>query len=116
MAGHEEIHCAQFPGSLVGPIFAGTPYANIQSAAFYTNVADTRTDGIELTGNYQLDLAQWGRLNLSSEANGQRLDLWVARQRCVDGMSGGVQHLSAELRLNGQVLRGCAYLGGARND
>lgn len=57
-----------------------------------------------------------GRLNLSSEANGQRLDLWVARQRCVDGMSGAVQHLSAELRLNGEVLRGCAYLGGARND
>jgi putative lipoprotein len=31
-------------------------------------------------------------------------------------MSGSVQHLSAELRLNGEVLRGCAYLGGARND
>lgn len=57
-----------------------------------------------------------GRLNLSSEANGQRLELWVARQRCVDSMSGAIQHLSAELRLNGQVLRGCAYLGGARND
>jgi len=57
-----------------------------------------------------------GRLSLSSEANGQRLELWVAKQRCVDGMSGAVQHLSAELRLNGEVLRGCAYLGGARND
>jgi len=56
----------QLPASVVSPIFAGTPYANIQSAAFYTNVADTRTDGVELTGNYQLDLAQWGRLNLSS--------------------------------------------------
>lgn len=57
-----------------------------------------------------------GRLNLSSEANGQRLELWVAKQRCVDSMSGAVQHMSAELRLDGQVLRGCAYLGGARND
>ena len=57
-----------------------------------------------------------GRLSLSSEANGQRLELWVAKQRCVDGMSGAVQHMSAELRLNGEVLRGCAYLGGARND
>lgn len=57
-----------------------------------------------------------GRLNLSSEANGERLELWVARQRCVDSMSGAVQHLSAELRLNGKVRRGCAYLGGARND
>ncbi|MCU1769156.1 TonB-dependent receptor [Pseudomonas protegens] len=56
----------QLPASVVTPIFAGTPYANIQSAAFYTNVADTRTDGVELTGNYQLDLQQWGRLNLSS--------------------------------------------------
>ena len=57
-----------------------------------------------------------GRLSLSSEANGQRLELWVAKQRCVDGMSGAIQHMSAELRLNGEVLRGCAYLGGARND
>lgn len=57
-----------------------------------------------------------GRFNLSSEANGERLELWVAPQRCVDSMSGTVQHLSAELRLNGKVLRGCASFGGARND
>ncbi|MBS7661406.1 hypothetical protein I0D00_05515 [Pseudomonas lalucatii] len=57
-----------------------------------------------------------GRLNLSSEANGQRLELWVAPQRCVDPMSGAVQHLAAELRLNGEVLRGCGYYGGARSD
>lgn len=57
-----------------------------------------------------------GRANLTSEANGQRLELWLAPQRCVDSMSGAVQHLSAELRLNGQILRGCGYLGGARND
>lgn len=57
-----------------------------------------------------------GRFNLTSEANGQRLELWLAPQRCVDDMSGAVQHLAAELRLNGQVLRGCGYLGGARND
>ncbi len=56
-----------------------------------------------------------GRLSFSSEANGRRLDLWVAPQRCVDGMSGAVNHLSAELRLDGQVLRGCAHFGGARN-
>ncbi|MGH8353375.1 MAG: COG3650 family protein [Pseudomonas sp.] len=57
-----------------------------------------------------------GRFNLTSEANDQRLELWVAPQRCVDSLSGAVQHLSAELRLNGQVQRGCAYYGGARND
>jgi putative lipoprotein len=56
-----------------------------------------------------------GRLSLSSEANGQRLDLWVAKQRCVDAMSGAINHMTAELRLDGEVLRGCAYLGGARN-
>mgnify|MGYP006207232515 CR=1 FL=1 len=30
--------------------------------------------------------------------------------------TGSVQHMSAELRVNGQVQRGCAYFGGARND
>lgn len=57
-----------------------------------------------------------GRLNLTSEANGQRLELWAAPGRCVDSMSGNVQHMTAELRLDGQVLRGCAHFGGARND
>ncbi|MDX5373294.1 MAG: hypothetical protein LPK18_12770 [Pseudomonadaceae bacterium] len=56
-----------------------------------------------------------GRINLSSEANGQRLELWLAPQRCVDSMSGAIQHLSAELRLNGEVQRGCASFGGARS-
>ncbi|MDF0732697.1 TonB-dependent receptor [Pseudomonas entomophila] len=55
----------QLPASVVTPIFAGTPYANIQSAAFYSNIADTRTDGVELAGNYQLDLGRWGQLNLN---------------------------------------------------
>ncbi|WP_397451731.1 COG3650 family protein [Pseudomonas sp. NA-150] len=57
-----------------------------------------------------------GRLDLSTEANGQRIELWVAPQRCVDPVDGSVQHLTAELRVNGQVQRGCAYYGGARND
>ena len=57
-----------------------------------------------------------GRFNLSSEANGQRVELWVAPQRCVDPATGSVSFMSAELRFNGEVQRGCAYLGGARND
>ncbi|TDF82740.1 COG3650 family protein [Pseudomonas sp. H9] len=57
-----------------------------------------------------------GRYNLSTEANGQRVDLWVAPQRCVDSMSGAVSHLSAELRVDGQTMRGCAYYGGSRSD
>lgn len=57
-----------------------------------------------------------GRFNLSTEANGQKVELWLAAQRCVDSTTGSVQHMSAELRVNGQVQRGCAYFGGARND
>ena len=57
-----------------------------------------------------------GRFSLSSEANGQQLELWVAPQRCVDSMSGSIQHLRAELRLNGQILKGCGAYGGARQE
>lgn len=57
-----------------------------------------------------------GRFSLSTEANNQRIELWVAPQRCTDSANGSVQHLSAELRINGQVQRGCGYFGGARND
>ncbi|AZZ74780.1 hypothetical protein CCX46_06365 [Pseudomonas sp. RU47] len=57
-----------------------------------------------------------GRFNLSSEANNQRIELWVAPQRCVDTSTGSVQHMSAELRIDGQVQRGCGYFGGSRND
>jgi len=57
-----------------------------------------------------------GRFNLSSEANGKRIELWVAPNRCVDSSTGSVQHMSAELRIDGQVQRGCGYFGGSRND
>ncbi|MCU0093641.1 hypothetical protein N8H72_26965 [Pseudomonas koreensis] len=57
-----------------------------------------------------------GRFNLSSEANNQRIELWVAPQRCVDNSTGSVQHMSAELRIDGKVQRGCGYFGGSRND
>jgi putative lipoprotein len=57
-----------------------------------------------------------GRLDFSTEANNQRIELYVAPQRCVDPQDGSVQHLTAELRVNGQVQRGCAYYGGGRSD
>ncbi|NBA94611.1 COG3650 family protein [Pseudomonas sp. R5(2019)] len=57
-----------------------------------------------------------GRFNLTSEANDQRIELWAAPQRCVDSVTGSVQHLSAELRVNGKPQRGCAYYGGSRDD
>src|SRR5471032_2049593 len=57
-----------------------------------------------------------GRFNLSSKANGKHIELWVAPQRCVDSTTGSVQHMTAELRIDGQVQRGCGYFGGGRND
>jgi len=57
-----------------------------------------------------------GRFNLGTEANGQKVELWVTPARCIDSVSDSVQHMSAELRVNGQVQRGCAYFGGARDD
>jgi putative lipoprotein len=57
-----------------------------------------------------------GRFNLSTEANNQHIELWVAPQRCVDSSTGSISHMSAELRVNGQVQRGCGYFGGSRDD
>lgn len=57
-----------------------------------------------------------GRFSISTEADNQRIELWVAPQRCVDSVNGSVQHLSAELRINGQSQRGCGYYGGSRDD
>jgi putative lipoprotein len=57
-----------------------------------------------------------GRFNLITDANDQHVELYVAPQRCVDPVTGSVQHLTAELRVNGQVQRGCAYFGAMRND
>ncbi|WP_419711701.1 COG3650 family protein [Pseudomonas sp. NFX224] len=57
-----------------------------------------------------------GRFNLSTEANNQHIELWVAPQRCVDNSTGSIQHMSAELRIDGQVQRGCGYFGGSRDD
>ena len=49
MAGHEEIHCAQFPGSLVGPIFADQMEVTIrhhalESGCFVINSTGWLTD------------------------------------------------------------------------
>ncbi|RCL26484.1 hypothetical protein C6A77_11760 [Pseudomonas sp. AFG_SD02_1510_Pfu_092] len=57
-----------------------------------------------------------GGLTLTSEANGQRVELWAAPQRCVDSATGAIQHLRAELRIDGQTLQGCGYYGGARDN
>ena len=75
-----------------------------------------RPGQVDLIVPYLEEQLPEGRFSLSSEADGQRLELWVAPQRCVDSMSGSVQHLRAELRLNGQTLKGCGAYGGARQE
>jgi putative lipoprotein len=35
-----------------------------------------------------------GGLTLTSEANGQHVELWVAPQRCVDSATGAIRHLA----------------------
>ena len=72
-----------------------------------------RLDKDPLVLPYVVEQLPEGRTSIASEANGERVELWVTPQRCINSMSGGVQHLSAELRLNGTVMRGCAYYGGA---
>ncbi|MNN13527.1 hypothetical protein D3C81_1265620 [compost metagenome] len=57
-----------------------------------------------------------GSSSYSSEADGEKLELWVAPAHCVNDMSGTLSNLSATLHLQGQVMRGCAYPGGASGD
>jgi iron complex outermembrane receptor protein len=52
-------------GSLVSNAFAGTAYANINNVAFFNNLLDTRTRGLELSASQQLDLAAYGQLDLN---------------------------------------------------
>jgi putative lipoprotein len=54
-----------------------------------------------------------GSRSLSTEANGERVELWVRPQRCVDSDTGTLQSLQAELRINGKSMSGCAHYGGA---
>jgi putative lipoprotein len=56
-----------------------------------------------------------GMRALSTEANGEKVELWINPRRCVDGRTGTVQSLQAELRINGQTWQGCAFYGGAGN-
>lgn len=65
---------------------------------------------------YVVESVPGGSSSYSTEANGEKLELWVAPARCVNSMSGAVSQMSAELRLDNQVLRGCAYPGGASAD
>ncbi|MFF7708795.1 hypothetical protein [Pseudomonas sp. NPDC007930] len=61
---------------------------------------------------YVEEQAPGGGVSLASDANHQHIQLWLAPQRCESGPR--VSFLSAELRIGDQVLRGCGYPGGAR--
>jgi putative lipoprotein len=55
-----------------------------------------------------------GGTSLSTDANNQHIELWLAPQRCAEGDR--VSFLTAELRVGDTVQRGCAYPGGAQAD
>lgn len=52
-------------GAVVTQAFAGTPYSNINNAAFFTNILDTQTRGIEASATYQFDLNAFGSLDVN---------------------------------------------------
>ena len=57
-----------------------------------------------------------GSASISTEADGLKLELWLTPQSCIDSMSDSIEHLTAELRLNDEVLHGCAAYGARRSD
>ncbi len=56
--------------NLIGPLvtnaLAGTPYSSINNIAFFNNLLDTRTRGIEFSAKHRLNLNDYGQLNLSA--------------------------------------------------
>ena len=52
-------------GAAVTNALAGTPYSNIGNVAFFNNLLDTRTRGLELTAKHRLDLNHYGDVLLS---------------------------------------------------
>lgn len=98
--------------------------ANFKVTRFYAEgqgwSVRANTNGLKLVRDGQPDLAvpylieqmPGGGSSLSTDANNQHIELWVAPQRCANG--GRVSFLTAELRTGGQVQRGCAYEGAAQ--
>jgi len=65
---------------------------------------------------YLEELLPDGSSSISTEADGLKLELWLTPQSCTDSMTGSIEHLTAELRLNDEVLHGCAAYGAKRSD
>ena len=65
---------------------------------------------------YLEELLPDGSSSISTDADGLKLELWLTPQNCVDKMTGSIEHLTAELKLNDQVLEGCAAYCAKRSD
>lgn len=91
-----------------------TPHWNVQINAQGMHIV--RPGQADLAVPYLEETLPDGRLSLSTEANDQHIELWVAPQRCVDPATGAVSSLTAEFRFNKEIQRGCAWFGGARSD
>lgn len=104
-----------------GPANAGTATNKSPAPAWALNVQGKglvleRPGQAPLAVPYLVEQLPDGRFSISTEANGQRLELWVAPQRCVDPSNGAVTHLRTELRINGVAQMGCGYYGALRSD
>ncbi|MFU8926577.1 TonB-dependent receptor plug domain-containing protein [Acinetobacter puyangensis] len=66
-------------GDVVTNAFAGTPYSNITNVAFFNNLLDTRTRGIEFTAKHRVDLQDYGQLNLSASYGKNKNEITAAR-------------------------------------
>lgn len=60
---------------------------------------------------YVEERLQSGQMNFATKANNQRIELWVAPERCIDVETNEIYSMVARLAINYQVFYGCAYLG-----
>lgn len=54
-----------------------------------------------------------GQMNFATEANGQKIQLWAAPERCIDDETGDIYSMRTILTINYQTQQGCGYLGKA---
>lgn len=54
-----------------------------------------------------------GQMSFSTEGNGQKIDIWITKERCVDEETEDVYARRAMLTVNSQSFQGCAYVGPA---
>ncbi|MDQ1207772.1 iron complex outermembrane receptor protein [Acinetobacter baylyi] len=80
-------------GSIVTNAFAGTAYSNINNAAFFNNLLDTRTRGAELNFKHNLHFNEYGNLALNLGFAANKNEITQAR----DSMTSTGQVISSSL-------------------